>query len=208
MASTKNLGMFLVTYPGGISLYGPSEMTKNMLRTCAQTVFEPPCDNRQHHSRLQAFQSWWALHHCLFLSTRSSERQSCVIGRYSRCIRCCFYAPRLFARRRWISPTAHLLNVAASAPDKLLLSPSSRSASLQSLSHQAVVCSSLTRLLCPSCEPRQRSRRLSEHRGTDQITIQAPVTATHPGTPRQQVVKTKSTALCDMPAVRLILEDS
>jgi hypothetical protein len=129
---------------------------------------------------------------------KSHQRPSFFIGRDFDYICCCFYAPRHFAWGSGNVPLVHHFNGALSAGDEPPLSPSSPSNPRQSLSHQAVVFSALTRLLCPLCEPRQRSRGFSEHRGTDRVTIQAPVMATHPGTPRQQVVKTKSTALCDM----------
>jgi hypothetical protein len=129
---------------------------------------------------------------------KSPERRSSVIRRSSRCICCCFYAPRLFARRRWISPPAHLLNVAASAPDKLPLSPSSRPAPLHPLSHRAVVVSSLTQHLCASYEPRQQRQVFSRHGGMNQLTARFPLPPPRPGPHCWQLLEAASTARCEM----------
>jgi hypothetical protein len=110
---------------------------------------------------------------------------------------------RFFAWGCWISIDVRPLKVALSACYGLTLSPTLQPNTIQSLSHQAVGSSLLTRRLCVSSALYQQRQGFGRRECINSLAAPVPSPKAHYGLHRQQLVEATSTARCEKPMFRL-----
>lgn len=130
---------------------------------------------------------------------KSSQSPSLFIRRDSDYICWCFYAPRLFARRRWISTDVCPHNVALLAGYGLTLSLTLQPNTVQSLSRKAVGSSSPTRCLCVLSALHQQRQGFGRREGMTSPDPLVPSLKAHSGLGRQQLIEAAPTARCEKP---------